>query len=414
MGGTESRYNLWGRASIGLVAVISLISTGAVTQPAVASSGRGENVAVSASATATSDAIASIDQAAAAKQEASWTERFNLIVDQLRQDLPEAFAGSLVDPSQTSGHVWFVGDVPEHADSYFESIDSVSIAGGASVSETAVYQTAVDVMDQLVEATGGTVPLVTYPVPTQEKVVVEFSSTDGSVIESAVSGTSRRSIAGAIEIDLKPSDNFTAADPELFHGARPLAGVCTGAFPVRRKGGNELGILTAAHCPGTGSYDGTSNAFFAPYAYSISTASGQGGGDFRWNHSRYGLSGLTFVAGNQSMRVFNSHAAPSVGSGVCGYGKETDYKCETVAECGLSATTVVPDNNQTYTVGGLCRVRAHVTTGGDSGGPWFIGNTAYGIHYGRVGSGSAFSLVSNALIATRVNLVVDGAGNTVP
>lgn len=57
-----------------------------------------------------------------------------------------------------------------------------------------------------------------------------------------------------------------------------------------------------------------------------------------------------------------------------------------------------------------------MTAPGDSGGPWFVGSTAVGVHHGRAwpGGPSAFSLVNNALWKTRVNLVIDAAGNTIP
>ncbi|WP_307385578.1 MULTISPECIES: hypothetical protein [Microbacterium] len=380
---------------------------------ASATSAEPTNSKVTTAAQDANDAVAEIDQQSAKSGQPSWTEEFNLAVDKIRADYPDSFGGSLVYASQAAGRVWFVGNPPDEIAGYFSSIKNVVVEGGASVSEKTLYQAASDTMDQLFVATGGEINLVTYPEPQEAKVVVELPAGSQEKVEEILSTTARKFLPEEIAVELHATDDFSPAEPELFHGARPLGGVCTGAFPVKRKGGNELGIFTAAHCPGTGSYDGTSDAFFAPYAYSISTASGPGGGDFRWNHSKYGLSGLTFVAGNQSMRVFDSYAVPSVGSGICGYGKQTDYKCNTVAQCGLSATTTVPDNNQQYTVGGLCRVTGHVTTGGDSGGPWFMGRTANGIHYGKVNGHSAFSLVSNALVQTRVNLVVDSAGNTV-
>lgn len=409
------RHSLLKRLCVGSALLIAVGTTIVPGQIATASITPTSHPISTAQGVESDEDIEQIDQRAATSTEVgSWTQRFNFAVDHLRQDLPESFGGALVDPSQSSGRVWFVGEAPSGIERYFADVDNVTLEGGAAVTEAVIYQAASDTMDTLIKSTGGGVPLVTYPVPEQAKIVVEFATANQSEVEKAVANGSRNLLDSGITVELSPSDDFSAGDPELFHGARPLAGVCTGAFPVKRKGGAELGILTAAHCPGTGSYDGTSNAFNAPYPYSISTESGPGGGDFRWNHSKYGLSGLTFVAGNQAMRTFNSHSTLSVGSGICGYGKNSDYKCNTVAQCGLSNYTTVPDNGQTYYVGGMCRVTGHVTVPGDSGGPWFLGTTAYGIHYGTVNGHSAFSLVNNALNKTRVNLVIDAGGNTVP
>lgn len=49
----------------------------------------------------------------------------------------------------------------------------------------------------------------------------------------------------------------------------------------------------------------------------------------------------------------------------------------------------------TYTACRLVRTDSDISDGGDSGGPWYYGNTAYGIHWGVfgtwLGDRSAFS-----------------------
>ncbi len=62
---------------------------------------------------------------------------------------------------------------------------------------------------------------------------------------------------------------------------------------------------------------------------------------------------------------------------ICNFGRKTGAKCDTVYK--LSVCKTVDDIEH-------CRLVAmddHTTAGGDSGGPWYYGNVAYGIHSSR-------------------------------
>ncbi len=209
------------------------------------------------------------------------------------------------------------------------------------------------------------------------------------------------SFAVQVEADL---ENLT--EPEAEDGGRTLAGTCTGAFPVKRDAGSELGVLTAGHCPGVGSYGSTSNMFYPVFPSSISTSySSATGGDFRWNHSRYMLSGSTSL-GTGGQRKFASASNSVYGGTVCGYGKTTGHKCGSVWSVGSTATIYVPAGNAHYTVGPLACTVNHVTDGGDSGGPWYLkgSSVATGIHSGHYNGASCWSSVRNAMRAFGVSL----------
>ena len=76
-------------------------------------------------------------------------------------------------------------------------------------------------------------------------------------------------------------------------------------------------------------------------------------------------------------RVVRDVANPSVGQVVCKWGRYSGYGCGTVAF-----------TNRCYTYSGegtfcgLVAIGSSITLGGDSGGPWFFGNTATGGHTG--------------------------------
>lgn len=346
-----------------------------------------------------------------------WPNKFSLLADELRSDFPRDFAAAEVNPDQASGWIAFRDSMPAEAGKRIAELGGIEVRKGLGTNETEIGDAVTQVFSALEQTWDSAGGFTTYPDPSKKLIVVEFGSAVSdesdvaSLLETVDRITTTVDLPNGFEISVVDTRVSPSPAAELFDGGRDLDG-CTGAFPVKRKLGTELGIFTAGHCPGTGSYDGTANAFFSPYIYSIYTGPGSGGGDFRWNHSKYLLSGTTNIG--SSRRTFTSHATASVGASICGYGKSTGYKCQTVEACGLSSSSTVPDNGATYSVGGLCRTVDQVTAGGDSGGPWFFGNTAYGIHHGSNSLGSYFSLVNNALNQTRVNMVVDSAGNTIP
>ncbi|MGX1932776.1 S1 family peptidase [Microbacterium resistens] len=344
---------------------------------------------------------------------------FSRVVDRIREGFPEDFGAAEVAADQRSGWIAFKEGVPAGAEDAVANLPGVSLREGHGLSEREI-DTSVDLLfHSLLETHGSGFPVTVYPVPRDREIVVEYSPSlivrfSAEAVEKSMRTAARVIDFGSFSLRSEAVEDGMVAEV-LQHGARVLAQACTGAFPVKHKYGPELGIFTAGHCPGTGSYDGIANAFHDPVPYSLSTSPGSGGGDFRWNHSKYGLSGQTFIGHQRQLRVFNTHAYAVVGQFVCKYGKNTDWGCSNVAECGVRSNSRVPDTGQTYPVGGLCRTQQTITVAGDSGGPWYSGTTALGIHHGSaVSGGSAFSQVRNALSMTRVNLVMDASGNTVP
>ncbi|MBM7412250.1 hypothetical protein JOE38_002073 [Clavibacter michiganensis] len=57
----------------------------------------------------------------------------------------------------------------------------------------------------------------------------------------------------------------------------------------------------------------------------------------------------------------------------------------------------------------LWQVDGYITQEGDSGGPWYYGNTAYGIHYGNIPRGgadrSAFTSITAIEAATDLRVL---------
>jgi len=155
------------------------------------------------------------------------------------------------------------------------------------------------------------------------------------------------------------------------YGGLPIS-TCTTGFSVQNGSGTR-GVLTAAHCSNTQSYSGS--------ALTYQSGDITGNQDVQW-HTAPGFtvtnqfdSGI----GIRSCTATESRSNQAVGDYVCKNGKTTGYACGSISSTTLapshvtspSATFIRVNNDQGY---------ANLSSGGDSGGPWFLDTTAYGIH----------------------------------
>ncbi len=158
---------------------------------------------------------------------------------------------------------------------------------------------------------------------------------------------------------------------------------CTAGFTVRNDAAQH-GMSTAGHCAsgqgylvhynqGVGGADSAvrlERRAVSPYGY-----------DLTWYDKPSAPSTFqpTFYVGYDgasSYRTVRGRTNPVVGSPVGNFGRTNGYH----SDAHVTGRDVCADNP--------CR-RFHITdraftAGGDSGGPWFWNNTAYGIHYGKI------------------------------
>jgi hypothetical protein len=145
---------------------------------------------------------------------------------------------------------------------------------------------------------------------------------------------------------------------------------CTGGFTVRGYSG-ELGISTAAHCGNSQAFNGISLPFRAEDQ--------QGNQDVQW-HSACKLDDVSneFVTGigNRSCTGTQHRDYQAIGSYVCKWGMTTGRTCGYIQSKSISVSYV------TSSAATFVRVDGGVVQPGDSGGPWFVENVAYGITSG--------------------------------
>lgn len=158
------------------------------------------------------------------------------------------------------------------------------------------------------------------------------------------------------------------------YGGLPLDGNgCTSGFSVYHNETGMRGVTTAGHCANTASYAG-SNLPFQAESYG-------GSHDEQW-HSAPGFTVKNWVNDGVDVTEITSRtfwASQSVGQYVCKYGRSTFSTCGTIQQKDYApGPGCVPNGAATW-------VRVKSDTGadmmepGDSGGPVFKGNSAYGV-----------------------------------
>lgn len=165
------------------------------------------------------------------------------------------------------------------------------------------------------------------------------------------------------------------------YGGLHLSPVCTSGFSVQNAAGNR-GIVFAGHCPDV-SYAGVSLS-------TISTAFG-GSSDLKWaravghTYPNWAYDAYTPPYYRRDIASTKSRAATGIGDFVCHYGRGSAYGCGQVVS-KTKAPGYIPDVTATYIeVQDDTSPYIDLSVGSDSGGPWFYGNAAYGIHSGGAG-----------------------------
>lgn len=200
-------------------------------------------------------------------------------------------------------------------------------------------------------------------------------------------------------LDVKPGAEVrvrvvrsAAIDPQHSYGGGQLTKYstnwCTSGFVVERISDGVDGVLTANHCvagPLTKYKETNGNTYNIVYQGSSSALLG----DAAWcttSHFEYD----DFFYAHWSRRDVHSlknHIYMDVGDLVCRYGRATGQSptCPAIKQLFVAGNvngTIYRNLIRTYPSGGQ---------GGDSGGPWYVGGTAWGIHTGtHASSGDSF------------------------
>ncbi len=199
---------------------------------------------------------------------------------------------------------------------------------------------------------------------------------------------------------------------------------CTSGFVVQT--GTSKGPMTAAHCPSTLDYydlhDGTNYTLTGPPTAMKHDASH----DVRWLNATTNSPVAQFYADTATPRVVTgkrSQSATTVGSTVCHQGIGTGYSCGSVESTAYTPTKPVsPTNPNPYYCGPSGNITCASTwvqiggsslrcAGGDSGGPWFAGTLALGVHTGGTVSQTGYCVSAWYMSTDRISTGL-GSGYT--
>jgi len=313
----------------------------------------------------------------------AWNDNFALAVANIRDELPADFtAAAIVNGRQA--WIAFADKEPATArvivGAFTASHEGISVDVHTDLGFTeAEIEKAVESVHYAVMASPDVRDATTsydWEVGAIVSRVVLDGSISGPVLETvraiAVQALVVRMGAGyaaIFPVSVVQSENSTIGTAESHYGGEILSGACTTAFGVIT-GSGTTGVLTAGHCGNAQADDGVSLAFQAEYQSTY--------GDFQW-HTGPQAEPDDFYAGSSSatevnLRDVSSIGVPVVGQELCRNGGVSHEYCQEVRALGKCSGSVC----------NLVEMGSHQSTTGDSGGPVFWGNQAYGVHRGMI------------------------------
>ncbi|HEX8210308.1 MAG TPA: hypothetical protein VF584_08970 [Longimicrobium sp.] len=172
---------------------------------------------------------------------------------------------------------------------------------------------------------------------------------------------------------------------------------CTAGFVVANSGGTR-GVTTSAHCGSTQTYfefGGTS------YAATFVAERFDADEDVQWHTTTHDEYPEFYADLTTSARVLTGRrlrSSTAAGNTTCHRGMTTGYSCGSVQSTTYQPTYAGACNGFTCTATYITVTGAGLAcAGGDSGGPWFNGQTAFGIHKAGASSGTGAGQCSLAV-----------------
>lgn len=302
---------------------------------------------------------------------------FVALVAQIEARFPRSYSSSRWgDTEGAVGSISFVGAVPQQAITMVSRTSlPVELRKDAILSQRdAVAQQAELYFDMLQQP--GVVDAVASVDPASGTLEVEVQVEEPSTLTQPALAEQLVGDAAATRSHATPALDVTVStvpegivigSTEAIRGGMHHSG-CTAAFTVRS--GSTSGVSTAAHCAAASSYDGVA---LRP---SASRATVPNDGDARWTPtvSATASDAFRYRFNPTSYRYVSGAANPVVGQSICAFGEQTGYQCDSVMRVNTCANSIC----------GVSLTYSEWSVKGDSGGPYFSGNVAHGIHSGEV------------------------------
>lgn len=328
-----------------------------------------------------------------------WQNAFALLATEIEEDHPDTFAGAAIeDPGKRQASIAFAGVAPAEAIKAVAEASladvSIEVVGGRpwSIRELdermiAVHR-AISARSELVTSVSTTYDhetgsIATEVAPVNLAVARESAATDLLIKEllSTVPEDVRSSVADvAVRNDLKNTPEAVVGGGRIeWAGSGQLE--CSGGFTIKHSS-QVTGIVTAGHCRNTSlTYENFDGASEDAMNHGGGSAGGEWG-DFQW-HRVDDTENDDFYANDNVLRDVTGVAHPVMNQTLCRYGQSFQADCADVQDLSACASGSAEGG---YEVCRLVRTDNDISDGGDSGGPWYYGNTAYGVHWGTFGT----------------------------
>lgn len=298
-----------------------------------------------------------------AAREFAWQEPFSALVDELRTEFPDDFAGARIEQADgADAWVAFRGDAPDEALELLAGFErQIAVHEQRGFTEAEIDDAVVDAHFE-VRDHDDVADVVTGRDLAEGQIEIDVTPASGVDADEVVV-TFEDAIEPAnsdITVEVQSSGEIDYADETIYGGGH--LSTCTASFVVTN--GSTRGVGTAAHCGNAQSYFGDSLTFMSEHNGSW--------GDFQWHRHTSRAHEPRFYSDYPTSRPVHGVGTATEGQSLCKYGKTTGYGCEQV----LSVNECQGDSCR------LVAMQSHITDGGDSGGPWFWNNTAYGVHKG--------------------------------
>jgi streptogrisin C len=234
------------------------------------------------------------------------------------------------------------------------------------------------------------------------EIVLFYQGGAQAAVDPAAQRRAQEQARGLLQVPLRIETVETPVGDHHTRGGADLS-TCTSGYVVRHPVGGTTGYITAGHCPNNQTYFEFGGVNYSTTFVGEIQDADQ---DVQWHTTPHIEEPRFYADSTTSHRPLNSQltrSAQSVGGYVCHRGKTTGYSCGTI-ETKTFAPTYANACPGTTCSPVWVRVSGPSLKcfSGDSGGPWFLVYTAYGINKGGASSGTdaagcdwAFYMASN-------------------
>lgn len=304
----------------------------------------------------------------------AWHGEFADIAGQVEAAFPHDFAGAAVNTSgDQSATISFAGTVPDGVERILaDSPVDVTIEEGTGLTLVDRAELVSTVHYSVFDTVSAESVSTYFDDETKTMhVSVESPATEGDAVtaRSRASGALVASGQTAFKVVIETVEGEAAGEDTIRGGAYLTTGTalnaaCTSGWPVKKNGSSQKGLITADHCSNSLRYSGRN-----VLTYRSRLPSNRGDIDYRSSSEAVGKE---FYYATGSYRTITGLGTPADNQQLCKFGRNSGNTCDKVRDrttCRNSYCNLVDMDNRK-------------AAGGDSGGPWYSGSKAYGVHSG--------------------------------